>query len=70
MSVIINEGVPLDTLFTHLTVAAVLQPTPYQSGQTMGEMLLAMVERKPLTATTVLRQPILQDGNTIGPAPR
>jgi hypothetical protein len=36
----------------------------------MGEMLLAMVERKPLTATTVLRQPILQDGNTIGPAPR
>jgi LacI family transcriptional regulator len=70
LSVIVNDGVPLDTLFSTLTVAAVMQPTPYQSGQTMGEMLLAMVERKPLTDTTVLRQPIFQDGNTIGPAPR
>lgn len=67
MSVIVNEGVPEDTLFAGLTVAAVRQPTPYRSGQTLGEMALALAERKALAPAQVLRQPELVDGNSIGP---
>ena len=67
MSVIVNEGVPEDTLFAGLSVAAVRQPTPYRSGQTLGEMALALAERKPLEPAQVLRQPEFADGNSIGP---
>lgn len=69
MSVIVNEGVPEDTLFAGLTVAAVRQPTPYRSGQTLGEMAIALVERKPLEQVQVLRQPEFSGGNSIGPPP-
>ncbi|MEY4750175.1 MAG: hypothetical protein RIQ60_2389 [Pseudomonadota bacterium] len=67
MSIIVNEGVPEDTLFSTLSVAAIMQPTPYESGLTMGQMLLTMIERKPLPSATVMRNPILREGNTIGP---
>lgn len=67
MSVIVNEGVPEDTLFSGLSVAAVRQPTPYRSGQTLGEMALALAEGKALAPAQVLRQPELSDGNSIGP---
>jgi LacI family transcriptional regulator len=69
MSIIINEGVPEDTLFSSLSVAAIMQPTPYESGQTMGAMLLAMMAHKPLPAASVLLDPIFREGNTIGPPP-
>lgn len=67
ISVIVNEGIPEDTLFASLEVAAVVQPTPYRSGQTMGEMVRALVERRPLEQPHVLRQPDFVDGNSIGP---
>jgi LacI family transcriptional regulator len=70
MSVIVNEGVPEDTLFAGLTVAAVRQPTPYRSGQTLGEMALALAERKTLAPAQVLRQPEFVSGNSIGPPRR
>lgn len=66
MSVIVNEGVPEDTLFAGLDVAAVRQPTPYLSGKTLGEMVGALVQRKPLAHAQVLRQPVLSEGNSIG----
>jgi LacI family transcriptional regulator len=67
VSIVVDGGIPPDTLFTDLQVASVLQPTPYQSGQTMGEMVRALIERKPLAERHVLRQPEFVDGNSIGP---
>ena len=54
-------------MFAGLTVAAIRQPTPYRSGQTLGEMVLALAERKPLAQAQVLRQPEFASGNSIGP---
>ena len=67
ISVVINEGVPEDTLFTDLSMAAVQQPTPYRSGQALGEMVMGLLGRQPLAQTQVLRQPEFLDGNSIGP---
>jgi LacI family transcriptional regulator len=68
ISVIVNEGIPEDTLFAGLTVAAVRQPTPYRSGQALGEMVKALIERRPLEPAGVLRQPVFNEGDSIGPA--
>ena len=70
VSLIVNEGVPADTLFGGLEVAAVLQPTPFETGRSIGRMVRSLVERKPLAERHVLRQPTFADGNSIGPAPR
>jgi len=67
MSVIVDGGVPADTLFADLTVAAVLQPTPYGSGQALGEMASALVERRALAELHVLHQPQFAEGNSIAP---
>jgi LacI family transcriptional regulator len=40
ISVLVYEGVPQDTLLQGVQVAAIAQPTPYESGRTMGEMML------------------------------
>jgi LacI family transcriptional regulator len=73
ISVVANEGIPGDTLFSDLRMASILQPTPYQSGQTMGEMIRTLIEGRPLDQPHVLRQPEFADGNSIAPpatAPR
>jgi LacI family transcriptional regulator len=68
ISVVVNEGVPEDTVFGELKVAAILQPTPYASGETIGAMVRALVEGRPLAERHVLRQPEFVEGNSIGPA--
>jgi DNA-binding LacI/PurR family transcriptional regulator len=45
MSIVINGGIPEDTLFSGMTVAAVHQPTPYRSGQVLGEMVKRLLGR-------------------------
>ncbi|MEN9892186.1 MAG: hypothetical protein RLY78_2481 [Pseudomonadota bacterium] len=69
ISVIVNEGVPEDTLFSQFRVAAVTQPTAYTTGQALGELLLGVSGRQPLAERQVLRQPGFVDGDTIGPPP-
>jgi LacI family transcriptional regulator len=70
ISVIVNDGVPPDTLLIGQQVAAIAQPTAYESGSTMAEMLLALIEGKPLEQRQVLRQPVFVGGTSIGPAPK
>lgn len=65
ISVLVYEGVPEDTLLNNLQVAAIVQPTPYVSGQTMGDMLLALVNDRALAQRQVLLQPEFADGNSI-----
>lgn len=74
ISVIVNEGLPEDTLFDGPSVAAVAQPTPYRSGQTIGDMVRDMLQQRsskeaPGAPTQILRQPEFTDGDSIGPVP-
>jgi len=69
VSVIVNDGIPPDTLLIGQKVASIAQPTAYESGTTMADMLLALIEGKPLDQPHVLRQPQFVGGNSIGPAP-
>ncbi len=71
VSVIVDGGIPEDNLLHGATdVAAIVQPTPERSGQTMAQMLLELIESKgqaPLRH--VLVQPEFVPGQSIGPAP-
>ncbi len=69
VSVVVNDGVPPDTLLIGQDVAGVTQPTAYESGQTMAGMLLTLIDGKPLEQPQVLRQPVFVDGTSLGPAP-
>lgn len=69
MSVIVYDGVPADNLLAGMTVAAIEQPTAYEAGQTMAEMLLARVQSPDAAPQQVLRQPVFAAGSSLGPAP-
>lgn len=74
MSIVINGGIPEDTLFSGMTVAAVHQPTPYRSGQVLGEMVKRLLGRgadqtPALADLQRLEQPVYVDGNSVGPPP-
>lgn len=67
MSIVVNEGLPRDTIFQDLQVAAIVQPTAAETGHTMAEMLLALIGGRTSEPTQVLRQPVFVPGNSIGP---
>jgi LacI family transcriptional regulator len=68
VSVVVDGGNPTDTLLHQIDVAVVMQPTPRESGRTMAEMLLQLIEgREPVQGRHVLMQPQFVDGKTIGP---
>lgn len=70
VSVVIYDGVPADTLLVGQRIASVEQPTSYDVGQTLAEMLLAVIRKQEPVRRHVLRQPIFASGSSIGPAPR
>lgn len=70
LSVLVYDGVPPDTLLRGLDVAAILQPTPYESGGTLGEMVLALIHGQPMAQRHVLRQPVFEAGDSIAPPAR
>jgi LacI family transcriptional regulator len=69
MSVVVNDGIPQDTLLMGHDIAAVTQPTAYESGATMADMLLSLIEGKPLDRPQVLLQPKFVAGASIGRPP-
>lgn len=70
MSVLVYEGVPDDTLLRGVTVASIQQPTDTASGQTIGDMVMALIQRQPLAEPRVLRQPVFVAGDSIAAPPR
>jgi LacI family transcriptional regulator len=67
VSVVVDGGNPTDTLLHQIDVAAIMQPTPTESGKTMAEMLLSLIEGTiPLTGQHVLKQPTFVLGKSIG----
>jgi LacI family transcriptional regulator len=71
ISIIVYDGVPVDTLLRGQWIAAVEQPTAYEAGQTMAEMLLSLIAGKTPEPEQhqVLRQPRFVGANSIGPGP-
>jgi LacI family transcriptional regulator len=71
ISVIVDGGIPADSLLHDAaTFAAIVQPTPELSGQTMARMLLESIASKGKGAHQhVLVQPAFVEGKSIGPAP-
>jgi LacI family transcriptional regulator len=69
VSVVVDGGIPEDTLLTDVSVACVMQSTSPDSGVTMAEMLLKIIEGAPLEQSHVLVQPQFIEGASIGPAP-
>lgn len=69
VSVIVYGGMPTDTLLVGEEVAAISQPTSYTTGTTIADMILTLVEGKPLPQRHVLWQPEFVGGSSIGPVP-
>jgi LacI family transcriptional regulator len=69
MSVLVYDGVPIDTLLNSQRISAIEQPTAYETGKTIAEMLLAQISGQQTTAVHVLRQPMLLRGDSVGFAP-
>jgi DNA-binding LacI/PurR family transcriptional regulator len=68
VSVVVDGGNPTDTLLHQIDVAAVMQPTPRESGVTMAEMLLRLMDGSMSPqGEHVLMQPKFVDGKSIGP---
>ena len=67
VSVVVDGGNPTDTLLHQIDVAAVMQPTPKESGTTMAEMLLKLMDGSmSAEGGHVLMQPKFVDGKSVG----
>jgi LacI family transcriptional regulator len=67
VSVVVDGGNPTDTLLHQIDVAAVMQPTPKESGTTMAEMLLKLMDGSmSAEGEHVLMQPKFVDGKSVG----
>jgi LacI family transcriptional regulator len=69
ISVLVYDGVPPDTLLRGLQVAAIQQPTARDSGRKIGEMVLDLIQGRPLADRGVLRQPVFVAGDSVAPPP-
>lgn len=69
LSVVVYEGLPADTIFQGLQVASIAQPTPFESGRTMGDMMIKLLDGRLKSDAHMLRQPEFLDGNSVAPPP-
>jgi LacI family transcriptional regulator len=69
ISVIVYDGVPPDTLLVGQSIAAIEQPTAYEAGRTLADMLLQVIRQPGAPPQHVLRQPVFAGGSSVGPAP-
>lgn len=69
VSVIVYDGVNADSLLLEQRIAAIEQPTPYQAGETLADMLLSSMRGGSREPRQVLYQPVFQAGDSIGPPP-
>lgn len=68
LSVIVYDGLPLDTL-VGTKVTAIVQPEPGKVGQQLAEMMLALLAGEDPRRLQVLWQPTIQVGASDGPCP-
>ena len=68
ISVIVYDGAPADSIFGSLSVTAIEQPTPVDAGHQLAELMLGVIEGKPVEALQALWHPKLSVGGSDGPA--
>jgi LacI family transcriptional regulator len=66
ISVVIYDGVPADTLLPGHSIASIEQPTAYEAGKKMADMLLTLIKGEELEERNVLWQPKFVAANSIG----
>ncbi len=69
VSAIIYDGVPHDTLFDPQDVTAVEQPTSYEAGEKLVDLMLSVLLGEPTDQLQVLWKPLIHPGRSDGPAP-
>lgn len=69
ISVVIDGGLPPDTLLYGPSVASIEHPSLREAGHTMARMLLARIDGVAPEGLQVLRPVTLHEGGTLGPAP-
>ena len=69
ISVVVYDGLPADTVLVGVPIASVEQPTDYESGRFMADMLLAQIQGRETPHRQVLLQPVFVGADSIGPAP-
>lgn len=69
LSVIVYDGTPADSTVLDLQVTAIEQPTPRDAGVKLAELMLGVIEGKPLQELQVLWSPRIAPGNSDGPPP-
>jgi LacI family transcriptional regulator len=69
ISVVVDGGLPEDTLLTGQSVATIEHPSFREAGQTMADMLMALIDGGSPEGAQVLRPVTLREGASIGPAP-
>lgn len=67
ISVIVYDGMPVDTILGTTAITAIAQPEANASGVQLAELMLGLVEGKPLQQLQVLWQPQLALGASDGP---
>ena len=70
ISVIVYDGMPADTLLGGIAITAIAQPEAHAAGVQLAELMLGVVDGKPLKQLQVLWQPKLAPGASDGPAPQ
>lgn len=67
LSIVVHEGPPADALPGMPRLDAVCQPSPRDTGRSLGQMLRALAERRPLERMQILVRPSWFDGESVGP---
>ena len=67
ISVIVWDGVPSDHLLVGQTMTAIEQPTAFEAGRAMAEMMFDVLARKPVEQLQQLWVPTLMPGTSDGP---
>lgn len=57
IAVVVYDGVPVDTLLPGHAIASIEQPTAYEAGKKMADMLLTLIKGEELEERNVLWQP-------------
>jgi LacI family transcriptional regulator len=67
VSVLVYENAPPEAALLQFSIASIMQPTPLKTGQTLGDMVLALANGETLAQPHVLQRPRFFPGASVGP---
>ena len=69
VSVVVHGDIPVDILMAGMQVTTVTQPTPAETGHSLGDMVLKVLDKPGSGPYQILRKGALVVGSTSGPLP-